>query len=606
MHCQPATLFKRVCLAACLSHLAFSAAGQTIESDLLALTPTSGRAPGSVGHASTAEFIAQRFTALGLAPGATDEQGQPSYQQQLESEANTAVEFAEIRYLPEGDGEAIVIPASQIEPHWATGAGEAAGPGVFTGYSIVSGPSGYMSFTTTNDFEQAVALSLSLEPMDASGESLWTDAGGWSFRSSPVQKATALARRNASAVVFITPANAQDPGSADQPPSPQSTFEFDIPVLTISAEDADRFLPLADPQGRSAAELASAANAAPVLDQLTGRFEVTVEMAASAQPIFNIVGVLPGKGDLAGETIVLSANYDGPADLLAANDNASGVAALLHAAELLTRAYSDELPHLAHARSIVFLATGVGAESAEGFSAYLDTTDKGSTENPNSPPEVAMALVLDTLGKSDRGQLTVAGVNSGEGLTEWLEPIFASSFFEIEASALRRSFGDQLMSPFNLGIPAMLFTTGFHRDDGTPTDTAASIDTETLTIASELISDIALEAALKPERFDTDRDAANIRGPDRPRRSVRLGLQPAFNDDEPGILIQRVFDETSAADAGLMQGDRITKWGDQAIAEMSDFMLQLSLAEPGQVVTFTIIRDGEEQAVELTLRAPGE
>ncbi len=606
MHRQPSSVFRRLLMVVAMSQLIGVAAGQAIETDLLALTPASGRATGSVGHASTAEFITERFTELGLVPGATSEQGDKSYHQQLESEAKTAVQFSEIRYLPDGGGEPIVIPASRIDPHWATGAGEAAGPGVFTGYSIVSGPNGYMSFTTTNDFEKAVALSLGLEPMDESGQSLWTDAGGWSFRSSPLQKATALSRRNASAVVFVTPAGAQDPGSADQPASPQNTFEFDIPVLTISAEDADRFLVLADSQGRSAAELAAASNAEPVLDHLTGRFEVTVETAAAAEPIFNVVGVLPGKGNLASEMILLTANYDGPANLPAANDNASGVAALLYAAELLSQAYADELPHLDHARSIVFVATGVGADSAEGFSAYLDTTGKGSTEEPATPPEVAMALVLDTLGKSDRGQLTVAGVNSGDGLSEWLEPMFASSYFEIEASAIRRSFGDQLMSPFDLGIPAMLFTTGFHRDNGTPTDTAASIDAETLTIAGELVSDIALEAALRADRFETDREAANVRGRDRPRRSVRLGLQPAFNDEEPGILIQRVFDETSASDAGLMQGDRITKWGDQAIEEMGDFMLQLSLAEPGQVVTFTIIRDGEEQPVEMTLRAPGE
>ncbi len=584
-----------------------------IESDLVALTPHAGRAAGTPGHAAVAEFLRERYRQLGLIPAISDDAGEASFDQKLESEGNRPVMGASLRYIPEevegggmGGGEPIVIPAANLEAHWATGPGIVEAAGVFTGYSIVSGPGGYMSFAAVGDLSGSIAFALRGEPMDDQGESLWTKGEGWSFRASSMPKVIALSRRNAAAVVLITPPGASDPDSAEQTQQGVAKdFHFEVPVLTISAADADRIFAAADPEGRTITELRKLADAEPIIQNLTGRFEVGIEMAQEAEPINNIVGMLAGKGDLAHEIVLVTAHYDSVPAMPAANNNASGVAAMLSAAELLTESYEQELDLLEHARSIVFLAAGLGEDSADGITTYLESVNPNGDAGAEQP--VVAALILDTLGKSDRRMtLKVIGVNSGEGMSEWIEPIFEHSIFEINASDLRRSFGEQLTTPFDAGIPAIMFSTGFNRADGTISDTAQSIDLESVTESAELIAEIALELAFHEDRFATDQDADSIKPKKQERRPVRLGVQPAFKDDEEGVLIRRVFDETSASDAGLLAGDRLTRWNDEPILVIDDFVLQLSLAKPGDEVTFTVERDGETLQLELTLRGPGE
>jgi S1-C subfamily serine protease len=60
---------------------------------------------------------------------------------------------------------------------------------------------------------------------------------------------------------------------------------------------------------------------------------------------------------------------------------------------------------------------------------------------------------------------------------------------------------------------------------------------------------------------------------------------------------------TSAADAGLTKGDVILKWGDKPMEGAADLMERLRDHEPGDVVKLTILRDGKEMIVDVTLKA---
>ncbi len=64
-------------------------------------------------------------------------------------------------------------------------------------------------------------------------------------------------------------------------------------------------------------------------------------------------------------------------------------------------------------------------------------------------------------------------------------------------------------------------------------------------------------------------------------------------------MIQRVFDDTAASEAGLMAGDRIVQWNETEIAGIDQFALQLATTKPGDVITITVVRDGEQQRVEV-------
>jgi serine protease Do len=82
-----------------------------------------------------------------------------------------------------------------------------------------------------------------------------------------------------------------------------------------------------------------------------------------------------------------------------------------------------------------------------------------------------------------------------------------------------------------------------------------------------------------------------------PRGAVSLGLPPQTQ----GIIVVQVLPGSPAQGAGLRQGDVITKVNGQQIDDAHPIGSILLHTHPGDKVTLTIIRDGKQQNVDLTL-----
>ena len=70
---------------------------------------------------------------------------------------------------------------------------------------------------------------------------------------------------------------------------------------------------------------------------------------------------------------------------------------------------------------------------------------------------------------------------------------------------------------------------------------------------------------------------------------------------EAGVLVAGVEPDSPAAKAGIKDGDIITKIEDQAIDTDHPLDAVLSQFAPGQTVKVTILRDGNQQTVNVTL-----
>lgn len=70
---------------------------------------------------------------------------------------------------------------------------------------------------------------------------------------------------------------------------------------------------------------------------------------------------------------------------------------------------------------------------------------------------------------------------------------------------------------------------------------------------------------------------------------------------EYGAYVEAVQSRGPAEEAGLRAGDIITKIGDQAIDEENSLLTTLMRFEPGARVEITLVREGEEIKVEVTL-----
>jgi serine protease DegQ len=87
-------------------------------------------------------------------------------------------------------------------------------------------------------------------------------------------------------------------------------------------------------------------------------------------------------------------------------------------------------------------------------------------------------------------------------------------------------------------------------------------------------------------------------GADQVSREVaaQLGL-----DRAAGVLVLEVADGSPAAKAGIQPGDVIIRIGDQPVDTVEDFFGELRQRRPGDQVQLTIVRDGREQQVSVTL-----
>ena len=96
-----------------------------------------------------------------------------------------------------------------------------------------------------------------------------------------------------------------------------------------------------------------------------------------------------------------------------------------------------------------------------------------------------------------------------------------------------------------------------------------------------------------------------------PRLGVRVhdlnaDLAEYFHVDEnEGVLILEVQEDSPAEDAGLKPGDVITKIDDEKISDVEDLNETLGEYEEGDLVTVEFVRKGKRQTVEVELEGNG-
>jgi hypothetical protein len=316
----------------------------------------------------------------------------------------------------------------------------------------------------------------------------------------------------------------------------------------------------------------------------------------------NVVALLEGTDPvLRREAVVIGAHYDhlGHGELFSlapdlrgaihngADDNASGVGALLAIAEALTRGSRP-------ARSLVFVAF-TGEEFGLLGSAHF-------TEHPAVPLAQTRAMLnFDMVGRLGSDPLLVYGV---ETATEWREIIRAANQTEpIEIAKHGDGFGPSDHTSFYLrDIPVLHFFTNVHADYHRPSDSWEKIDIEGLERISTLAARIALKVANRPAPLTLQRGAGEAARADAgPGYGAYLGTIPDFSPVERGVRLSGVRPGSPAELAGLQAGDVLVAMNDQEITDLYALTNALRARKPGDEVQITAVRDGRQLIVRAVL-----
>jgi hypothetical protein len=257
-----------------------------------------------------------------------------------------------------------------------------------------------------------------------------------------------------------------------------------------------------------------------------------------------------------------------------ADDNASGVAALLDIARQLSASG-------ARSNNYVFVAF-----SAEELGLF------GSKHFVSSLPleRVNYMINLDMVGRlpSTRA-LAVNGTGTSPA---WEAAVDAAAApLRLDVKKHESGLGPSDHSSFYLeGVPVLHLFTGQHADYHKPADDSHLINYEGLRDISSFVVGVVegLDGSGKLA-FAKTNDAQESRT----QFKVTLGIMPDYVSDGTGVTIDAVMDGRPAAAAGLLKGDVIVRLGDMEVKTIEDYMKALSAFEKGDVTMVTVHRAEE-------------
>ena len=468
-----------------------------------------GRLPGTPEMEIARDYIEYWFKKAGLKPvwgGDSTEtiaQGADSYRQPFRFGGRRTISKAQVS---RADGKASFAMGEGMRAMSMGSAGSAEGDLLFLGYGITSrGKDGYRSFEESDDLKGKVAMVFLYEPMNESGTSRWSEQR-WSRASSVFGKSRGLRGRECAGIIFVIPPGVQDRAANLKSVRDARRDIFGCPVVVMTADAADKLIKGADPQGRSLMDLRKAVDEAPLVVPMKARVKINVEVTVSGQKMAeNVGGLIPGRGNLAREVIVLGAHIDhlglgyfgsrapGKRGTIhpGADDNASGAAALIMISERLVRYYAS-LPEGAEARSVLVIGFDAEEQGLHGARHY--------TRAPLVPLDRhALMINFDMIGRITDHQIRMDGANSGVGLEDIIDPVVSASTLVIKKGKNIMMASDHAAF-YSARVPILFsIITPFHDDYHTPEDTAAKINAEDGARVVELYAEIIKRVARHPE-----------------------------------------------------------------------------------------------------------
>lgn len=345
-------------------------------------------------------------------------------------------------------------------------------------------------------------------------------------------------------------------------------------------------------------------------DGFLQRFAISATAPAAAHTgiggvaVSNVVGIIPGRGSLRGQAVVVGAHYDhlgyggfGSLDPDSvrvihngADDNASGTAALIEVARQIQARDGERV------RSVVFVAFTAEEAGLIGSDYYV--------KNPIVPNDSTFAMLnMDMVGYLTDDRLTAFGAETAEEFSSLLESTNVDYRFRISAIGDGYGRSDQ-QSFFVQKIPVLHFFTGTHENYHRTTDDADLINADGIARVASLVADLTWNLATRTEPL-TFVDAAPPPVATSGGYGAYLGTIPDMSDSPGGVRLSGVRSGSPADQAGIRAGDIIIQIATFEVADLYAMTDALRAFEPGDTVAIKVRRGDEVIEVEATLGRRG-
>lgn len=301
----------------------------------------------------------------------------------------------------------------------------------------------------------------------------------------------------------------------------------------------------------------------------------------------NVVGYLDNG---APTTVIIGAHYDhlgngafgsrhvdGPAIHNGADDNASGVAALLRIASYLSQSKVKNNNYL-------FIAF-----SGEELGLY------GSKHFVNNPTiDLAKAnymLNMDMVGKLNEEKVLII---NGAGTS----PVWKEQLEKIKVNGLKIQTSDSGVGPsdhtsfYLKDMPVLHFFTGSHEDYHKPGDDSQLLNYDGIYDISNFIIQL-IEQLNTSGKLEFSKTKDEQGGRQAAAFKVTLGVMPDYAYTGKGMRVDAVLDDRPAAKADIKGGDILIQIGELEVKDIYDYMKGLSNFKSGEK-TKVIVKRGEQ------------
>lgn len=314
----------------------------------------------------------------------------------------------------------------------------------------------------------------------------------------------------------------------------------------------------------------------------------------------NVLGIIPGRDPtLKDEYIVVCGHFDhvgygsgatgsslGPTGHIhnGADDNASGVSTILEILEAFR-----ELK-VAPRRSVLF-AFWDGEE--------IDLLgSKHWVANPTVPlSQVKFVVNMDMVGRLKNDKVELIGTRTATGLRELMSRHNQTSLLTVDFPWDVPDNSDHHVF-YARQIPILMPFTGFHDDYHRPSDDPDKLNYEGMQRIGQLMFSLLLDLSESEEAVPTFRsESLREKQPEQTAAEAdagsydRLGvtwLSPG--EDQKGVLVGSVYENSLGGRGGLQEGDRVLKWNGNlvdarsiaGIVQDSESGVELSLVRRGE------------------------
>jgi hypothetical protein len=589
----------------------------------LASDALEGRRTGEQGATTAAGYVANMFANYKLKAGVSQTVNGRQTANFLQSFPYfSGVELGKdnfLRIVPGGAGEKET--KMEIGENWMPVGFSVNGyippaPVVFAGYGISAKDANYDDYANL-DAKEKIVLVFAGTPDAGNPHSPFA-------RFNLYAKAKIAQEKGAKALLVIASENDFKREKLAELKYEQTSGETAIPAAVISRSAAANALGAADEAALAQIEdaLAKRKDAPKPTANLKFVAQLKVDLTKKqTAEAYNVIGILEGRdAALKNEAIVIGAHYDhlgrGGQGSLAVNsteihhgadDNASGVAAMLELARQFSEAKNNK-------RTLIFIAFGGEEEGLIGSKFYVN--------NPVFPLAKTVAMInLDMVGRLNENKLNVGGIGTASELKSLIN---GKNQFEFSPSTLVQPGTLKEVSSAKIGIsrfqlslnedgfgpsdhssfyaqkiPVLFFFTGTHADYHKPSDTAEKINYQGLLKITNFVGEIVKAVDQNPKKpsYTVAKSSAPMGG--RRGFNVSLGTVPSYGDSSDGLLLDGVRENSPAAKAGLKAGDKIVKLAGRDVKNVQDYTFILGDMKAGEEYEIIIMRGAEKLTLKI-------